>query len=111
MCLKCCDVSTWAAGAFASLDDEIRLDASSPAQIAAVAPATVKPYAHAIRAHGQLRGRRQSRANESSRSFRKSSVTGFGATALHNSHRSHAAAPISSTPHQRFNARLIAPVL
>ena len=45
-------------------------------------------------------------ANESSSSFRKSSVIGFGATALHSSHRSHAATATSSRPHQALNTHV-----
>src|SRR5258706_6402854 len=91
------------------VDDEIAAETSSPMPRAEVIPTSVKPYAHVIRAHGQVRGLRQSRPNESSSSFRKSSVIGFGATALHNSQRSHTATDISSRPHQRLNATFSTP--
>ena len=69
----------------------------------------MKPYAHSTRAHGQVSGLRQSRPNESLSSFRKSSVIGFGSTALHSSHRNHAATPISITPQSAVNAAFSAP--
>src|SRR5436190_6546637 len=109
--LKCCDVSTCGPGAAASLDDETTEENSSTTQSATVAPTAAKPYAHPNRVHGQVRGSRQRRPNESSSSFRKSSVIGFGATALHNSHKSHAATAISNTPHHTLNATLSAPAL
>src|SRR5258707_15522067 len=99
------------AGARMGVDDEIAAESSSQMPRAEVAPASVKPYAHPIRAHGQVRGLRQSRPNESSSSFRNSSVIGFGAAALHNSHRSHAAMAISNTPTQTFITTFRAPAL
>src|SRR5690349_20182159 len=80
-------------------------------QTVSAAPTRVKPYAHAIRIHGHVRGLRQSRPNESSSNFRKSSVIGFGATALHSSHISQAATANSRRPHQTLNTTFIIPAL
>src|SRR5258707_14491308 len=107
--LRRCEVSTRAVGALRGVADETTAEISTPMKAAEMRPARVSPYAHNTRAHGQVRGLRKSRPKESSSSFRKSSVIGFGATALHNSQRSHTATDISSRPHQRLNATLSTP--
>src|SRR5262245_29886817 len=73
------------------------------------APTAVKPYAQNTRAQGHVNGFRQSRPKESSSSLRKSSVIGFGSTALHSSHMNHPATPSSIIPKSAVNARFIAP--
>src|SRR5258707_13895491 len=90
-----CEVSTRAVGALTGVADETTAEISTPMKAAEVTPARANPYAQKTRAHGQVRGLRQSRPNESSSSFRKSSGIGFGATALHNSQRSHTSTDIS----------------
>src|SRR5688572_766542 len=75
-----------------------------------VAPRSVKPYAHHMRVHGQVRGSRHFLANESWSSFRKSSVIGFGAAAPHNSHRNQAASTNISAPASTENSAYNAPV-
>ena len=57
-----------------------------------------------MRVHGQVRGSRHFRANESCSSFKKSSVIGLGAAAVHSSHRNHVASTNISNPQSTENS-------
>src|SRR4029450_10667203 len=93
--VKVCEVSIRPVGILVALDEATSVQMIMPMPAVTLAPMRVKPYAHTTRAHGHRSGLRQSRPNESLSSLRKSSVMGFGSTVLHNSHRNHAATPIS----------------
>src|SRR5262245_48043841 len=96
-------------GVFAGCDEATSIQMATLAPAVTTAPTIVNPYAHSSLAHGHRSGLRQLLPNDSLSRRRKSSVTGFGSTAFHNSHNIQTTTATSVKPNSAMNAEFNMP--